>query len=508
MMKRMRTRQVVVFCAAALTVGSAAAEEKAASYGWEEPAEDGDAMKAQWAPKGERAWMITAEVVPHRESGDDVRDVAYFPDGDDVLVGYSSGLVVRWNLSRGEKVWSAKPVKEVGALAVSPVGDVVAVWKGSAPSGETDFAIHVLDAKSGTLVKKLVRKSFSRGCSDNYLVASKAEFDSRGGLVVLYFNESLANSGDCMPMKDRTIAKWNVRAEKVAWHYVIPIPNCVDSGADFCGLPIPAFRLSPDGRTVAGGYCDGSVFFLSAASGKAVSRKACPEALDRRIYQKYDTFSGSPRSFAWAPDGKRVFLAYGPQSSSWMHLMRYELPKVSKPGRVTMLGRVSGAGPDVAVTPDGRTLVVALGDLFFYDVEGGKITYRSRGGTFAVNPVRREVVTRSANGLFVHHERPVVTMKAGAWTKTGLFVRAGQSLHVQAKGSFQIGYGADRLDSPFEDVASGPAFRGNDLYIPEKGGELLVNLKAEGDVTIAGGMTEGEFNDFGALRATLRKWKE
>ena len=107
-------------------------------------------------------------------------------------------------------------------------------------------------------------KGLKQECGDRYHKVIDFRFspDSRF-LYTCHINGSQANYDDCEVLKDRWIMKWTVPLSgNLAWKYNIEEPSCV--------IPLQEMDVSPDGKTVAVGDCDGRIFLVDAETGKRI----------------------------------------------------------------------------------------------------------------------------------------------------------------------------------------------------------------------------------------------
>jgi hypothetical protein len=353
------------------------------------------------------AWHQTAEVNVEEDFGRTPQAVAYAPDGGTLYLGFDNGEVMAWDVAGNKARWTVKAVvadeggtSDIQGVTASPDGRRVAVWRNNQNTLQGINALHVLSADDGSLVADLSTKSFSPGCSDEDLYPYQVEFDANGAIFALYFNILPGNKGACHPDLDNTILRWDVDSKAVAWHYKIKIPACGENGPETCGH-IPTFRLNPHGSNIAGGMCDGSIFFLDQATGQEVGRAPCPP---EQPSGEVLGVENRPRAMAWGVGGDRLFTSFGGTGDGDYKVVVYDGAGASNPQPLKVVGKVNGVGPRLECTADGQFLVEGLGRTWVHDIATGKLVYSFRDDqpAIAVNPRRREIATLHRRGFHLH----------------------------------------------------------------------------------------------------------
>jgi WD40 repeat protein len=381
---------------------------------WEEPP-IGDTSPVEGSP-----WQEAQQVDLSKEDGyANVLD--YAPDGKTLYLGFDDGHVIAWDLAAGKRVWSVQALKAYGGVAdvrglqASPRGDKLVVWRNAADSGVEDLSAHVLDAASGQELQALGTKSFSPDCAHRKLYPYELKWDADGALYGLYLNEVQAQvSGDaCDYAEDNTVIRWDADTGEVRWKYRVPLQACGDQ--DPCPGPM-TLGVNQHGGNLAGGGCDGSLFFLDKATGLLQRRTACAAKQDPTLAEAWPDFKGRLGALAWAPDGQRLWACYAIDS----HLASFEHAGEGQAAPIKVHGRFRTAPPDddwkpgrsMAVSPDGKLVAAAQVGVFMFDATTGKLVDRARGkgGQFAFNPRQREWATLDGSTLLVH--RPA---EGGSW---------------------------------------------------------------------------------------------
>lgn len=484
---------------------------------WQVPAVD---ERADSKPVGAKPWITTTELV----LGADPVGVAYSPDGAHLFVAHREGLLQRWDVDNERVIWRWHAPDRAGltGLAAGPRGEWVVAF---GPGG-----VHVLGARDGKLVRTLEMRSKSRVCPGRPLEPVQAQLDGAGGLYVLYMTAAGPPQPECPTFLDNTIVRWDLRGGAAQWHHILKVPPCKGEGRtnpNWCVVPSPTLRVHPDAPVVAGAGCDGSVFLLDKQTGREVARQACP-ALQPGLGEDAAASLSAAEALGWSKDGRRLYASFGSQADGVdglpqiRYTVAYDLaadadlelarggegPELFGPPAV--LAELPQGGPELASSPDGAMLAQALGGagVFVHDVRSGKLVHRTRSarGQVAWNPQRRELATLTARGVALHHERAPVRLGAGQWTPTRLWVRVGQTLRIESVGDVAVGVGARRGDSGRRSgEVYAPAFLGDPLGLGA-GGELMLDVRPTGSVTIHGGKTEDEWRSVAALRARLSPW--
>jgi WD40 repeat protein len=338
-----------------------------------------------WSKDGKTILAAAATGLVHRwnaQSGKPLPDEGYnhhlrfalTPNGSHVIIGDGVGRIDVWDLAAGHLVRQLAKEPEwrhaLVGLAVSPDGRQVA-----AGQGHCDIWIFRIDG--GEEVKHLLCPLRLDGGWMNFLAWApdgKSVFTCASGMLLCRIS-----------LADR----------KVLW---------VDSDEDQ-----ESYALSPHGRCIVKTLPDGIAFF-DTSTGKESAR--VPQALTPEAVDQHRPL----RAITFAPDGKRLALAVGPNTVAVCDHVGRELGRFEVTGRKQGMaghGLVLGNPGDfyyrvegLAFTPDGKWIVSHAEDLSVrvWEVATGRQVRRFDGhntgvAQVAVAPDGRSAFSSGADGF-------------------------------------------------------------------------------------------------------------
>lgn len=291
-----------------------------------------------------------AELVVQTGHSDDVRSIAFSPDGNLLASGGNDQTIKIWKIDSGRQLRTLNTDSSIDTVIFSPDGKFLA------SSGDND-GIRIWDAASGKLIKKLVGKKIYRdmafspdgktlaSCGFEFVtlwdVAAGKELRKIPAQTKEYVS-SVAFSPD-----GKTLAASGWNAGVNLWN-----AETGEQIKEFPGAEYAAFAIvfSPDGKKLFTGNRDNSVKILDLETG------------DLQVLRGHEN---TVLSIAISPDGKR--LASGSRDKSvkiWDTVTGTQMKTLLPSDK-----QVSS----VSFSPDGKT--VAAGSdksVYLWNVETGK----------------------------------------------------------------------------------------------------------------------------------------
>lgn len=305
-----------------------------------------------------------------------VLDVAFSPDGDQIVSGSSDGSVILWDVKTRTKARSLPEHKDrVNCVAFSPDGTRILITR------NRDKCIRLWNAQTGA--KGLVLN----GHTDS--VAS-ATFSPDGSQIV---------SGS----SDNTVKLWDARTGKVTFtfrghslqvHSVAFSPDgnrIASTGAD---LLVWDSRTGEVQLTIKRPYKRGGVTF--SPDGRWLLGKGVKtiEMWSSVTGEEILNYQADPKDVVFSPDGKHVISGGGDKTVKVLESRRSEVAQTLKGEKFHKNG--------LAFSPDGTKIVsnVDAKTLKVWDVGSGKVLATLSGHTTWVNSVSftpdgRHVITGS-----------------------------------------------------------------------------------------------------------------
>jgi outer membrane protein assembly factor BamB len=377
-------------------------------FGGATPTGPDAAPAATWEapPEGERfpkiagrKWGYAAMVNIQDYGGPSPIRVDYAPDGNVVYVQLDDGSVVAWDLAAGKARWTAKVTKDFGQLAVDPHGEYIAVGGTAQNTSDHDGAVHVLSPVDGSQISAIRLHSEDPACDLSFMQPQDLQIDTDGVLFGIMDNENVGGYGDCQPLNDIDIVRFDARGGRAVWRRRVTRPTCQVEHE--CVLPLSSLALNPATNELASSACDGSVAFLDKATGKDARRVPCPTKQIPDLYTRFPDLPGSAanKAMTFSNDGKRLYTGFGPDASSTGAVFLYEDNATLK-----VLGLFPNKATRIAISPDGKLLMQESGDLLLSDIATGKLAYVAPGDHFAFNPRRREFAVVQTAGFWLYQE--------------------------------------------------------------------------------------------------------
>jgi WD40 repeat protein len=201
-----------------------------------------------------------------------VQGLAFSPDGATLAIASTDGTLTAWDRRRGQPRWSIKAHdKRFKALAFSPDGKVLA-------SGGMDKVIKFWDSATGTPLPI----SFAKQKRDIDVIAFSAE----NTLLATALGYGKGGKGS------EQIALWDPKTGKL-----------LDRIAGHTAAGLLTLALSPDGKTLATGFADGTIKLWDVATRR---ERAAFRGHDHQVYAL--AFSPSGNLFATAGRDRTVRL--------------------------------------------------------------------------------------------------------------------------------------------------------------------------------------------------------
>lgn len=273
-----------------------------------------------------------------------VRDVAFLPGGEELLVADNSGRLWRWRLNSGEaQLTRTGEELHSRTLSVHPGGRWVAT------GGQSPW-VAVRDVESLEVIQRVAVPAAG---------VSLIRCSSQGGLLAIATVEG--------PLRVYQTGDWS----RPAWEAAHP-PS-----------PATALAFSPDDRWLAVGWQGGEVALLETATGKVSGVLTGPNSF--------------PSALAFCDEGRQLAVA---TDNGEVHLW-----EVASRTRRRLIRAHTGQIKALAVLPGGQTL--ASGgrdrDLKLWDVESGELLTTLAGHlrqifTLAVSPDGHTLVSGSLEG--------------------------------------------------------------------------------------------------------------
>jgi len=237
-----------------------------------------------------------------------INSLCYAPNGT-LFTGHNDGHVRAWNTQTGEQKSDLEVSKRnVDALAVSPDGKTLAA--------DGDLNVQLWDIASGRKLRELSQTVGNLAFSPD---GRSVAFDGKGGVEVcgvegqhqhLFANETWLGFTRDGGFVTGAFGTLQVRSPAGALERKISIPNPFLPPVEehFNGVVSvsrmmwePTAQLSPDGRTVASIYEDGSIGVWDLGSGQL---KHLLRGFQSRA--DFNVMSGEVMSLAFSPDGSRL----------------------------------------------------------------------------------------------------------------------------------------------------------------------------------------------------------
>ena len=400
---------------------------------------------------GKKTWLQSYSIRP---SGQSLNAADYFPDGKHLLVGESdgkqAGKMMKVNIRNNSIVWQMQPFvanKYAGHMAlryvgVSPNGQYV-YGLPYVRNGDNGYRIVVLNGNSGQVVNYFKIPSFKKECRGYkwgkrvMLHAWKAMFakDSRH-LYIYYKNQYGVNYGPCKVVDDVWLIKWNILSGRVVWKSqirILPIPKL--------GVPeyacMSRFNLdvSPNGRKIAIGNCNGEILIFDSYSGRELFR----------IFSYIEPWRsiGKPGMYAamnvkFHPrDNDRLFAV---MSSSGSKAVIAEASVSQRKFSNHLVTAQTNDIPEIGFSPDGRIMAVGYGNLRVWDTKLKMLIAANDGFHFKINPKYQEIMLISNKDLvFIHPRKRKGYWLTSQWQNTGKYIQNDVQYVIKAKrGKFQV----------------------------------------------------------------------
>jgi WD40 repeat protein len=246
-------------------------------------------------------WEANAAIATRESEDGPIDAVAFSPNGKLVAIGNQYGQVTLWDPTANKDLFSTKGNGRIVHIAFMPDGK-------SLYTGSWDQTIRVYDAATGKEKAKLT--------GPKYQLYGLALSSDGKQLVSCY------SSGD--------VTSWSTKTNKAGPTYN-PVPKTSSKGA------CHAVAFSPDNKSIAAGFDDGTIVVMDASTGKELRRAKVADSVN---------------ALAFATNGK---LAAGTQNE--------ELAIVDTAGAVTTMKGHGRPITDVTFTSDGKHLVSGSMDM-------------------------------------------------------------------------------------------------------------------------------------------------
>jgi WD40 repeat protein len=266
--------------------------------------------------------------------------VTFCPDGKTVLLAHRDGAVSAWDAAGEHRRACLPPCRGdgVGRTAFSPGGGLLAF--------EEDGCVRVYDLKAGALLATV-------GAPEQTSVLPLALSPGGTALATASYDGTFLS-----------LQVWDVRTGKELWQ----ARGHGDASAAF----------SPDGAVLAVAQMDASVSLLDPATGEELRRLPRPPQIPRHVVGRWDD-PFCARSLSFSPDGKLLAGGYCDQT---VHL--WEVATAGRTVRLEQRSQRSVAGSRFATTfsPAG-TCIASGGNDGVIDIwsaaTGGKIAALDAG---------------------------------------------------------------------------------------------------------------------------------
>lgn len=479
---------------------------------------------ADLKPHGQKAWIPSSSLQVSED--EDAYSAAYFPDGQNVIVGLNNGKtggsVSRWNINDKKKTWSQKPFQSdqlgkypaIRYVNVSPNGRHVSAIPYFRQQ-DKDIKMAILNGNDGRLNKIFKIKSWHPVCKgirngqSVMLQPWLAKFSRDSKSVIVYYkNQYGANyesqAGRCLVVTDRWIIKWNLFTGKKLWHYHLKTDAIPE-------MKVPEHActtrwnmdISPDGKTVATGNCNGEVFLINSETGE-LKKKIFTFLRESLKYKLPGTYR--IQNLKYHPKENSLYIVVSDAGRKGL-LIRLDLDKGHFPNH--MLTGQTDDIPDIEFSPDGRIMAAGYSRIYAWDLKNKYAIMSLSGHFMKINPRYREIMAVSARDLYFIHvrTRKTYSLKPG-WNRIGLWVKSHTGFHIKAKsGSFNMDLNVMANDNrarayDYKDyIYSGENF--------QKEGSLFLKPVGKSDmqVSILGGLKLNDFRTGGiSSRKNLPLW--
>jgi WD40 repeat protein len=290
--------------------------------------------------------------------GANVRQVAFTPDSKTLYTTcYGEKVVHAWSVADGREKRQFGGTSDVGCIAVSPDGKLLA-------TGESDESVRLWDAATGQETRRLTLAPNDRPVGDDQvrLFVMWARFTPDGKSLVASYSYH------------RLIVIWDVATGKV-------VRRITTDG------PIMAADMSADGKWLSAAHAGGAVGVWELASG--------------RLVQTVKASARQMMAVALSPDGKLLVTASADQAVQF-----WEVESGKEIRNLTL----SVVGPSLAFARDSATLAVGYFDgedggvVALFDPKTGTETRRLGSGITGSNTVMfapdgKTLVATSGNSL-------------------------------------------------------------------------------------------------------------
>jgi WD40 repeat protein len=284
---------------------------------------------------------VRIEIVPNIGHSDDVKAIAFSPDGRTIVTGSSDNSLKLWHAATGRELRTLTGhTGYVRAVAFSPDGRTVvsASWDGS---------LKLWDTVSGRVLHTLK--------GHEYYINAVA-FSPDGRTIV---------SG----ASDKSLRVWDVASGRSV--------RTMRQQGEFAGVTAVAF--SPDGRTIVSGDADKILRLWEAASG--------------RLLRTLVGHRAEVHTVAFSPDGRTILSGSFDQTVKlWDAASGQELHSFTLSDKVL----------EVAFSPDGKSVAASSGyRLTVWHVASRKIlqTGKILGDAFAFSPDGRTIASDARHSI-------------------------------------------------------------------------------------------------------------